>query len=84
MADDNPLLAARRSDNDFHRGHFFLAEVADTSGNLIQITRRSAANPDSVYYPAAAGLAASVSPGDTVLVIDLGANEYVVIGEIVT
>ncbi len=85
MADPrNPLGAAQNADAAFHHTHIFLADVDSTSGNKIKIIRRAQPSPDGTFYPATAGLAAAVSPGDTVLVINLGGGSYVVIAKIVT
>ena len=61
----------------------FLAEVADTSGGLIKIKRLGQDTADPAFYPAAAGLAASVSVGDVVKVERVG-GVWIVAYEVVT
>lgn len=63
-----------------HRDCHFIATVEDTSGNTIQIRRSGASTPDGSYYQAADGVAAAVSPGDKVLVVDVtAAGGYLVV-----
>lgn len=72
-------LFARR-----HRQTHFQATVVDTSGGTIQVQRDGQATPEGVFYAAYSGVAAAVSPGDRVGVVDFtGDGAYVVTGKIV-
>lgn len=66
-----------------HRDTHFRAIVTDTAGNTIQIRRVEQANPDEQYYAAHEGIAAAVSPGDEVTVVDFtGEGGYIVTGHV--
>ncbi len=60
----------------------FLASVTDTSGNRVQFARPGVVT-DGIYYQAADGLAAAVSPADLVLVIQLADGTIIVLAKIV-
>lgn len=63
-----------------HRELSFLATVTDTSGSTIQVQRDGQAVPDASYYQGVDGLAAAVSPGDRVYVVDVtGSGGYLVV-----
>ncbi len=66
-----------------HRETHFRATVDDTAGNKIGIIRDGQSVADGQRYPATAGLAASVAPGDEVFVVDInGDGGYFVVAEI--
>lgn len=81
------MNARRTAQDDARRlmgGRLFLARVAGTSGGLIQIVRDGQSAPDDMHYPAAAGLAASVSPGDLVMCVVAGGTVVVLCGVVTT
>lgn len=80
---DNPRVTARNDARELLGGRTFLATVDATSGGLVRIRRQGPGPADGQYYPAAAGLAAAVSPGDTVLCLVAG-GQVIVLAEIVT
>ena len=67
--------------NDMLRQHAreqaWIGVVDSVSGNKIKVRRNGQAGADAQFYAAAAGLAAAVAPGDTVLVQAAGGG-YVV------
>ena len=79
----NVLAEARRLINRLHRERSFRATVDSVAGNTIKVIRTGQAAPDDQFYAAAAGLAAAVSPGDEVYVVDItGGGAYFVVAEI--
>lgn len=84
MAVQNILHEALRLIQRTNREACFIATVVSTGGNGIKVRRDSSPTDDGVFYAAAAGLAAAVSAGDRVLVIDAsGSGGYVVVCEVV-
>lgn len=81
----NVLAEAARLIQRHHRDTHFVATVASVSGNRIFVIRDGQTATDGLAYAAAAGLAAAVSPGDRVLVIDATAKGgYIVLCEVTT
>ena len=74
----NVMEAARRMLATFYSDRIFNATVDSTSGGLIKIKRLDQAAADGEFYPAAAGLAASVSNGDIVECHVVGGHVQVV------
>lgn len=70
--DENARLLAQLDARQVAGERRFLAVVVGTSGGLVQIRRLDQAEPDGQYYPARDGLAATVSPGDTVVCDAIG------------
>ena len=62
MKDENPRKNAQQDTRRLLGERVFQAVVTATSGGLIKIRRLDQAAADGQFYPAAAGLAASVSP----------------------
>ena len=77
--DENPRKNGQLDTRRLLRERVFQAVVTATSGGLIKIRRLDQAAADGQFYPAAAGLAASVSPGNLVLCVSVGGTVTVVI-----
>ena len=74
----NVMEAARRMLATFYAERVFNATVDSTSGGLVKIKRLDQAAADGEFYPAASGLAASVSNGDIVMCMVVGGHVQVV------
>lgn len=80
----NVLAEAKKLVANWHRDTHFFATVDSVDGNKIAIVRDGQTIADPVAYAAASGLAAAVSAGDRVLVVDgTGNGGYVVVCEVV-
>jgi len=75
--DENARLLSQQDARQVTGERRFLAVVMGTSGGLVQIRRLDQATPDGQYYPARDGLAATVSPGDTVVCDAIGGTVIV-------
>ncbi len=75
--DENARLLAQHDARQVAGERRFLAVVVGTSGGLVQIRRLDQATADGQYYPARDGLAATVSPGDTVVCDAIGGTVIV-------
>lgn len=75
--EENARLLAQQDAQQVAGERRFLAVVVGTSGGLVQIRRLDQAEPDGQYYPARDGLAATVSPGDTVVCDAIGGTVIV-------
>ncbi len=73
----NPLAEAAKLITRYYRQSQFIAEVVSTDGNKINVKRTGATTTEGPYA-AAAGLAASVSPGDIVKVARVGRGAFIV------
>jgi len=65
--DENARRLAQQDARQVAGDRRFLAVVVGTSDRLVQISRLDQAMADGQHYPARDGLAATVSPGDTVV-----------------
>ena len=74
----NVMEAARRMLATFYAERVFNATVDSTSGGLVKIKRLDQAAADGEFYPAASGLAATVSNGDIVMCMVVGGHVQVV------
>lgn len=83
MAGENARVNAGEDMRRLLAERMFLATVTGTSGGLVEIRRQGQSVPDAQYYPAAAGLAATVSAGDLVVCLAIG-GLVVVAFEVVT
>lgn len=80
----NILAAAAALFQRRHRDTHFAATVIDKSGGTIKVQRDGSPAPEAIYWAAISGVAATVSAGDRVAVVDLTADGgYVVLGKIV-
>jgi hypothetical protein len=57
----------------------FLAVVDSTNGGLVKIRRVGQASADGQFYPAATGLAATLSGGEKVLCVAVGGTVIVLL-----
>ena len=74
----NVMEAALELVANFLADRVFNATVDSTSGGLIKVKRLDQAAADGEFYPAASGLAASVSNGDIVMCMVVGGHVQVV------
>lgn len=79
MSDENARVNAGEDTRRLLAERMFLATVTGISGGLVAIRRQGQAAPDAQYYPAAAGLAATVSAGDLMLCVSVGGTVIVVV-----
>lgn len=81
----NVLAEVRRLWLEWHRASIFIATVDSISGGSIKVIRDGQSTAEPVFYAAANGLAAAVSAGHRVLVVDAsGEGGYVVVCRVVT
>ncbi|MGE0228849.1 MAG: hypothetical protein AB7U23_10105 [Dehalococcoidia bacterium] len=77
MVDFNVRAEVERAVQDWMAKHFFLATVVSTTGNQITV-KRLGQSVASGPHVAADGLAASVSAGNVVWVVQEGGHYYVI------
>ena len=75
--DENPRKNAQQDARRVLGERLFQAVVSAKSGGLVKIRRLDQPAADDQFYPAAAGLAASVSSGDLVLCVAVGGTVIV-------
>jgi len=81
---ENVRLNAREDARRALGERMFLARVAATSGGLIKVQRQGQPAPDAQFYPAAAGLAASVSVDDIVMCLAVSGRVIVAFKVVMT